>query len=159
MLVAAAVTAVMSVLLTTCMLAQPGRAQIGSDCSDTEPCAGNQECSLGYCRCPQGFVKHGSGCLPGRMNAESNTVFMGMMWTGLAVMLIGLALGTGCIFYGCCYEWLLTSGPTHRAQQTMAPNTSRSYQSNPGQAHRPANQGTGVDYIPALYETTSFDVI
>lgn len=157
-------TTAVSVLLTTCMFVQPSRAQIGSDCSDTEPCTGDQECSLGYCRCPQGFVKSSRECLPeasfnetcevddqctdfrlkcvdwrcacvkyyhwdeysrqcltykdlkymlndmnekyhtfGELDAETSLVFTLMMWTGLAVMVIGLVLASGCIFYGCCY--------------------------------------------------------
>lgn len=28
-----------------------------------------------------------------------------------------------------------------------------------GQLHQGASQGTGIDYIPALYESTSFNIV
>lgn len=217
--------------LLVCLL--PARAQIGSDCSDVVPCAGNQDCSLGYCRCPQGFVKLAKDCIPergfnetcsfddqcvdfrlkcseagrcacvkyfhwdqfsqqcltfkdlrymlsdlkqkynldGQIMSETKQVFSGMLWSGLAVLVIGLVLSSGCLFYGCCLGRLccyphnklsqervprgLSNHPPHGQQETAFPGSTDSA----GRLQSGTSQGTGIDYIPALYESTSFDIV
>lgn len=184
-----AAAAALPALLALCLALPLSRAQIERGFNET--CAFDDQCTdfrlkcsgEGRCECVKYYHwdEFSKQCLThkdlkymlidmeekhdtsGRLIAETSRVFTGMMWTGLAVMIVGLLLGSGCLFYGCCYSRVCCTsrrdklsddrsptGPSPRTQQAAVPGSLGA---------RAVTQGAGVDYIPALYDTTSFDII
>ncbi|XP_034235438.1 uncharacterized protein LOC117641704 isoform X2 [Thrips palmi] len=189
---AAAVAVALWVLLSCLPCLPPARAQIergfNETCDFDDQCVDFRlKCSEGRCACVKYFHwdEYSRQCVTfkdlkymlsdmeekhhthGRLMSETNKVFMGMMWTGLAVLLIGLVLASGCLFYGCCWDRScccpqdklsksrLPSGLQRQPNQRTAEATVPGSSNTQDRLQRGA-QGTGVDYIPALYETTSF---